>query len=158
MSVKIHNIEYTDGDSGKFFEFTVKFSVSKEDQEWFQNLCEWVPVMYVHDPELHDKEVGKLKMKFIDLPGSRFSKIEFDGPPVTDDWKKGFRHGHNCLSEENGVFTFHEFFTNTPVTQALVAEIKKFEANPDHTADSPFATISACYFSTLLECLFLHWD
>lgn len=158
MPVKIHEIEYKDGSSGKFFEFTVKFSVPEEDKGYFQRLMDWVPCSYVNDPKLHDEEVGRLKMKFIDIPGSDCSELKFEGPPVTDDWKHGFMRGYDCLSEEDGVFTFHEFFTNTPVTQALVAEIRRFESNSDHTADSPFATISPHYFATLLDCLFQHWD
>jgi hypothetical protein len=158
MSVKIHQIQFKDSDNKEFFEFTVKFSVASEDEFYFQQLMDWVPVSYVNNPQLHDEEVGKLTMKFIDIPGSSCSQLEFEGPPVTDDWKHGYMRGYDVLNKEDNVFVFHEFFTKTPVSLALAAEITKFQENPDHTASSEFATISVAYFAMLLQCLFLHWD
>lgn len=159
MSVKIHKLEYIQSDSNQFFEFTVQFSVQKDDESFFQRLQKWIPTMYVNDPKVHDEETSKLKMVFVPTPEHKgYSRIDWIGPEVTDDWKRGFIHGLDCLDHKDEVFTFHEFFTITPVTLALVEEIKKFQTNSDHTADSPHATIAPQYFSNLLEALFLFWD
>ncbi len=156
--VKIHELKCEPCSDGHAFEFTLKFCLSDEEGELFQQLRRWTPVSYVNVPMVHEAEVSRLTMSFHDIPGSDSSELKLEGPPVTDDWKRGYMRGYDCLSEEDGVITFHEFFMKTPVTEALVSEIEKFQDNPEHTAASSFAPMPAQYLATLLQCLFLHWD
>ncbi len=156
MSVKIHTLAAKWDKTS--FEFDIQFSIDIDDSGFFVKLGKWMPVSYVHDWKKHDEEVSRLTFQPIKIEGSEFSKAEWVGPPVTDDWKTGYARGLDCLTEKDGSFQFHGFFTRTPVTESLVFEIEKFVKNANHTPDSDFSPTPASYFATLLECLQLHWD
>jgi hypothetical protein len=160
MTVDIKSLVCQTSNNGHFFELTLTFSVKEEDKFWFSPLGEWTPVTYVCDYKVHEEESSKRKIQFVPIYPNKDagSYLQSSGPAMTDDWKKGFMNGADMLVEANGEYTFHEFFTITPVTLSIVEELKKLQANPDHTATSQCAQVPVQYLSSLLQCLTHFWD
>jgi hypothetical protein len=155
MPVKI--VTFDSLDRGTCFEITIAFKVLSAEEYNFEKFSKWQKIRYIKDPEAYQKELDNLIPKFTPVPGENYDRLEFIGPR-TQSYEQGYIPGYDCIEKRDGVFTFHEYITKTPVTLAIVEEMKRFQTNSSHTADSPFATESTYYFATLLECLFYHWD
>lgn len=139
------------------FEFTLSFTVDKEEEHIFAKFMGWFPISHVVDPKKFDEQHAALKMVF-SKRADGFSDILWEGPEPTEVYQHSFMKGGDFIYREEDAFVFNEFFTINPVTLAIVEELRMFVTNAEHTSRSDFAPISINYFAVLLENLSLHWD
>lgn len=151
-SLSILNIDTVD--STTYLEVNILFKMDNEIHLLDKHM-DWYPVIYVNDPKVHEEESSKRTMRFIPIPGSTNSELVFDGPEMTDPYKTGFSSGSGMVTKlDDGSYQFHEFFTKTPVTLAVLAELYKMKEDPTYSLWS----VPEYYFSNLLDTLAMYWD
>ena len=139
-----------------FFELHLEFEIKNKSKKevwdnhhnFFDQFLNWYQIMSVDDPKKYELETKQaLKKHNNDITKALQENFK-------QRWKKVWVSGSGMLVRKGNKYTYQEYFTYTPVTKAILSELKKMQKDPDHS----FRVVPEQYLSSLIRSLSLFWD
>lgn len=138
----------------KWFELELEFEIKNTSKDkwddkhfFFDRLGEYYPISVMDDPKAYKKEIADINKKEKDF-------MKALNTPTKQEWRSSYAHGSAIISRKKNSYRFNEFFTYTPVTRAILSELKKIQKDSNHS----HKTIPEQYLANLLESLSYFWD
>lgn len=136
-----------------FFKLKFKITNDRKKNSWnnhylFDELGSYRKITFLDDPIAYEKEIGKL----VSENKNNWKKLL--NSPLKEKWKHGYTSGLGMITKRGNEYAFSEYFSSTPVTESIVAEIKKMKRNSKYTVK----TIREQYLANLLISLARFWD
>lgn len=131
------------------FLIDLEFIFPKGDSYLLDSWKEFHEITTIPDPKAYKKEIYKR------IATDKDNTLDWINDQKPIKYTKAWTFGRDKLrSNKKREYKYKEYITSTPVTEAILAELRKIKRKPTHS----YKTTTPYYFIKLLEALDNHWD